>query len=159
MDQGANNIELTPVHCPRGYHPVKVDAAGRVKLPAQFRRYIETRADRTLLFTILQDFPRIFTNGSFQGMLGAVEKKDTRRKIKDSADMDGENVELDPQGRITLPTAHRKRLGLEDCTIWLRYNDDVISIFNEEQYAARRAAIDAQKREIDALAIDGGFEL
>jgi DNA-binding transcriptional regulator/RsmH inhibitor MraZ len=151
--------EKIPQFCPRGFHPVKVDANGRTKLPASYKRYVETRPDTTLFFTIILGAPRIFTNGSFQRLLESVEDESARDEIAMSADMDGENLEVDAQGRVTFPTSKRKPLGLEDCTIWLRYDKDVITVFSGPEYEKLRAGIEAAKRDIDIRARQGGFRL
>lgn len=159
MVVATETTEKIPLFCPRGFHPVKVDANGRTKLPATYKRYVETRPDTTLFFTLILGGPKIFTNGSFQKLLDSVTDPDLREEIAISADADGENLELDAQGRITFPTDKRKPLGLESCTIWLRYDKDVITIFSDKEYQELRAQIDAKKREIDIRAHQGGFRL
>lgn len=159
MVGATQTTEPIPQFCPRGFHPVKVDANGRTKLPASYKRYIETRSNPTLFFTTIVGGPKIFTNGSFERMLAATENEDHQDKIALKADLYGENLELDPQGRITFPTEKRKRLGLENCTIWLRYHKDVIKIHTQSEYEKLQAEIAEQDDEIDRLAIQGGFRL
>ncbi len=149
----------TPQDCPRGFHKVTVDANGRAKLPALYKRYIEGCPDQTLFFTFILGRPRIFTNGSFQKKIAGVPDKALKKEVKDQADAMGENLEFDGQGRITFPAEKRQGLGLESCTVWFRYDEDVISIYSDQEHEAFLEKTARERSAFEIRAQQGGFDL
>ena len=77
---------------------------------------------------------RIFTNGSWQRFLEQAPDAAMRRRLSIYAEAVGGEVDVDPQGRITLPQQLRKELGLEDKTVQLRFYEDVITIYPQEKF-------------------------
>lgn len=150
---------LTPRN-PRGFHSARVDAAGRLKLPAKYQEYLKALIDKTLFATMYEGMARIYSNGSFERNLELLADQpallETMAKF---GDMFGADVDLDPQGRITIPQTLRKLLGLEDQSVYLRFDGDVISIYSEEQYKAEQARLLAEIEESLKEAKAKGFRL
>lgn len=150
---------LTPRN-PRGFHSARVDAAGRLKLPAKYQEYLKALIDKTLFATVYEGMARIYCNGSFERNLDLLADNpallETMAKF---GDMFGSDVDLDPQGRITLPQQLRKLLGLEDRSVYLRYDGDIISIYSEEQYKAEQDRLMAEIEESLKAAKAKGFRL
>lgn len=120
---------------PRGFHAAKVDSAGRLKLPAAVYDYLERLSDKALFVTLLQEKARIYTGGSFDANLAKLDAKpQLRAAMAIEADRYGDNANVDPQRRITLPQALRKALKVEDQTVYLRFYEDVIFVYTQEQY-------------------------
>ncbi len=123
-----------PLRAPLGFHACKVDSAGRLKLPARFQDYLSKLSDRTLFATEHAGLARIFTNGSWQKFLDKAPEPAMRRRLSIYAEAVGGEVDVDPQGRITLPQQLRRELGLEDQVVQLRFYEDVITIYPQQQF-------------------------
>ena len=67
-------------------------------------------------------------------------------------------MDCDPQGRVTLPQSLRKEMGLEDKSVQLRFYEDVITIFTQDQFDAVYATVNsfeaADQERLDSLEID-----
>lgn len=114
-----------------------MDGAGRLKLPAKVLEVLGRLAEKTLFVTKLKGMARIYTNGSWERNLDKLNGlPQLRKSMAIEADRYGADVELDPQGRITLPQAMRKEMGLEDEQVYLRFYEDVIFVYTQGQYAA-----------------------
>lgn len=154
---------LTPVtqsrlRAPLGFHACKVDGAGRLKLPAKYQEYLKDLPDKYLFLTEYKGMARVFTNGSWERTVGKIEDKALRKRFTFRAEARGGDVECDPQGRVTIPQGLRKDLKLEDTTVQLRFYEDVITIFSQEQYDAELGQVNnfeaADQERLDSLEID-----
>lgn len=134
---GSLVANLAPVRPPRGFHTAKVDQAGRIKLPAKYQEYLARLEDRTLFVTKLHGMARIYTNGSWERNLAKLDA-DPALKLRYTvqADRFGGDVEMDPQGRITLPQALRQDMKLENESLQLRFFDDIVLIYTPDQFQA-----------------------
>ena len=141
-----------PLRNPRTFIGAKVDSAGRVKLPAKVLEFLSRLADKNLFVTRLKGMARIYTNGSWERNLNLLNHLPAVRKaMATEADKYGVEAELDPQGRITLPQLLRKEMGLEDKSIYMRFDADVVFIYTQEQYEAET---NKARAELEA----GGYE-
>lgn len=122
------------LRAPLGFHPCKVDTAGRLKLPARYQDYLDKLPDRYLFVTEHLGLARIFTNGSWEKTLDKISDPALKRRFTFRAEAVGGDVDVDPQGRITLPQLLRKQLGLEDKAVQLRFYEDVITIYPQERF-------------------------
>jgi DNA-binding transcriptional regulator/RsmH inhibitor MraZ len=156
MDQTTSATR--PVRPPHGFHPAKVDQAGRVKLPAKYQEYLNQLADRTLFVTKLHSLARMYTNGSWERHLNLLsDDPELRFTYATEADRCGGDVDMDPQGRITLPQALRQSMKLEDTTLQLRFHEDVVLMYTAEQYAAVNEANDQVAAENERKARQRGL--
>lgn len=143
-----------PLRNPRSFIQAKVDAAGRVKLPAKVLEFLSRLADKNLFVTRLKGMARIYTNDSWEHNLNRLNHDASlRRAVATEADKYGAEVELDPQGRITLPQLLRKEMGLEDKPIYVRFDSDVLFLYTQEQYESHT---DEARRKLEE---EGGYEL
>lgn len=122
------------LRAPLGFHTGKVDSAGRLKLPARYQDYLGKLADRRLFVTEHKGLARIFTNGSWEKTLERITDPAMKRRFAFRAEAAGGEVDIDPQGRITLPQQLRKEMGLEEKAVQLRFYEDVITIYPQERY-------------------------
>jgi DNA-binding transcriptional regulator/RsmH inhibitor MraZ len=136
-------VSESRLRAPLGFHLCKIDGAGRLKLPARHQEYLRGLADGNLFATVHEGKARIFTNGSWERTLGRITDKAVRDRFAFRAERDGGDVDLDPQGRVTLPQGLRKKLSLEDKSVQIRFKDDVITFFSQEEYDARSADVDS----------------
>ena len=130
------------LRAPLGFHLCKIDGAGRLKLPAKHQEYLKALEDKYLFVTLHEGKVRIFTNGSWERTLARITDKALRDRFAFRAERDGGDVDVDPQGRVTLPQGLRKRLSLEDTSVQIRFKDDVITFFSQADYDARSADVD-----------------
>lgn len=136
---------------PRGFHAAKVDAAGRLKLPAAVHDYLEKLPDKSLFVTLLKGMARIYTGGSFDSNLAKLDSKpQLRAAMAIEADRYGDNANIDPQRRITLPQPLRKAMGLEEQTVHLRFYEDVIFLYTQDQFE--------KATEAAAALLDGSYD-
>ncbi len=127
---------------PRGFHPAKVDSAGRLKVPAKCLEYLQMLEEKTFFVTLMAGLPRIYTNGSWERNLAKLDGDPALKyEIAWYADTYGEDVEMDQQARSTLPLELRKELGLESQSVQLRFYEDVLTIYPQGDYSAKSEEI------------------
>jgi DNA-binding transcriptional regulator/RsmH inhibitor MraZ len=119
---------------PIGWFSAKVDPTGRVKLPARFQEYLRALEDKVLFMTEFDGLGKIYTNGSWSRNVNKLSPDpDFRKRFKRLHESRGGELEMDPQGRVTLPLPLRQQMGWEDNQVWLRFDDDIISVYTEDQ--------------------------
>lgn len=146
------------LRAPLGFYPAKVDATGRMKLPAKFQDYLRQLPDKNLFVAEHKGLVRVFTNGSWERVLSQISDRALKKRFTIRAAAYGGDVDLDPQGRITLPQLLRKQMQLEDQPVQLRFYDDVITIYTQPQFEEelRRAESfrESDLERLDAMGID-----
>ena len=121
---------------PSGNFAGKVDEAGRIKLPAEFRKFLAQLPDPSMFATYNEPdlhMAKIYFNASWDRI---------KAKLSDAADdMEeamafmrvsnyyGGDVEIDSNGRITLPQELRAALQLKDTPVQLLIFGEMIQIY------------------------------
>lgn len=142
MDSDQNSTLRRKVPCPRGFYPARVDAGGRLKLPARCAEYALQFEDRILFVTKQVGFARIYLNGAWERELAKLDgDPELRAEVWFEADRDGADVDLDPQGRVTLPQKLRDELKLENKAVQVRITDDIITIYLQSQIDERSTPV------------------
>jgi DNA-binding transcriptional regulator/RsmH inhibitor MraZ len=156
--EGSSPVAQSPLRAPLGFLPCKIDGAGRLKLPAKYLEYLEKLTDKNLFAAFWRGKARIFTNGSWERTLAEIEDRDRRERMAFRAESRGGDVELDPQGRVTLPQALRKAIELEDKAVQLRFRLDIITIFTKDQFEEKDTEVNryeaADEAYLDSLGQD-----
>jgi len=161
MDQTGPVSSGLPIELPRGKHSGRLDDKGRLKLPAAFVQFFESLPEKRLFFTSLdrstgQLYPisewraneRFFAD--FHANPGAA------RNILFNANDLGADVEMDGQGRITVPAALRRELKMEGEDLYLMAAKGHLEILTEERYQARRRlALANTESDLETLEIAG----
>jgi MraZ protein len=133
------------LEAPRGTLGGRVDEKGRLKLPAAMAQYLEAVGERKLFVTTLNlrtvlIYP-ISVWQRTEGMLQEPgEDADTRSDVAFVANHYGEDVEMDAQGRVLLPTNLRRELELEKDDVQLLFYKQRIELYGSKVYAERLAA-------------------
>ncbi|WP_165978926.1 division/cell wall cluster transcriptional repressor MraZ [Antarcticimicrobium luteum] len=110
----------------RGEYTFKVDAKGRVSIPALFRRVLEagdpdyTEGLRPQLVIVYgppdQPFLEAYTIEEIERLEAKIERLPNsplkRRLVRDITSR-SHHTEVDPDGRLVLPLRHRDKIGLE----------------------------------------------
>jgi DNA-binding transcriptional regulator/RsmH inhibitor MraZ len=140
METEPTASQTAPGVTPLGFHSLRVDAAGRLKLPARFLEYIRALGrGETLFITRFEDVVKIYLPGAWERELAQVAEKDpdSLDDFEDLAEYLGAQVDLDPQGRATIPQKIREALPWENLPVQVRLKHDIISVYREDQLKAR----------------------
>lgn len=145
---------------PRGFHEGTVDRAGRVKLPASFTKYLARVSNTELFMTEYRGKARIFTNGAWRKLVALLDDSpDDQDVFTSSAESIGGDLELDPQGRITIPQKLRAALHLENQPVQLRFHEDVITFWTIAEFEAMQSRNAPLKAGVEDKLIQRGAKL
>lgn len=139
MDQVPAAPHVDP---PRGFFSVKVDDKGRLKLPTDVWEYLKALGTHKVFITSLDNVTgKIYTipvwNQNVNLLLSAGQNRQWGKDILTVANMYGQDVEPDVQGRLVLPTELRRSLEMENAQVWLEAFHGFINIYNERTYQER----------------------
>lgn len=137
MDQ--EPTQLVEIEPPRGMSPVRLDERGRMKLPVHFKAYLDQFPDKKLWVTSLDRtigriYPLLIWRETEKFLDAMTDDPELAERLAFNAADLGEEVELDGQGRLIVPVALRKQLGIEDQTVRLRVFRGYIEILSESMY-------------------------
>ncbi len=125
----------------RGNSPAKIDDRGRLKIPTEFRKFIEDEHGRELFVTSLHgESVRIYP----MPVWGEIERKlaqipsvhPSRLKFLDRVNFYGQVSEIDSQGRVVIPSRLRQSatmVGEVDVLGQINY----LEVWNHERFVAR----------------------
>lgn len=155
----------------RGESRHKVDAKGRVSIPASFRRVLEandpdfTEGLRPQLVIVYgdhrRDFLECFTMNAIEEVDRKIEKlpraSERRRMLERLVQIQSLQTEVDPDGRLVLPQRVREKIGLADEAYFLG-SGDTFQIWKPETYDEKEAGkteawLDALPPGIDPLSM------
>jgi MraZ protein len=102
----------------RGNYPTRADEKGRLKIPADFKRYVDERYSVTFYVTSLTGktamvYPMEEWERLEQKMAALPSFNPTRQKFFDRTNYFGQVVEMDAQGRLLLPVLLRESANLK----------------------------------------------
>ena len=140
----------------RGQFHQKVDAKGRVSIPAQFRRVLEACdpdwTDGLRPNLVLHFGPRtqaFLTGYTIEAMddidrrIDAMPRGSTQRKLLErTVHSQSQPTQLDDDGRIVLPQRLRERLGLAGEALFVGVGDS-FQLWKPEAYEAEEARVEA----------------
>ncbi|MGH9719900.1 MAG: division/cell wall cluster transcriptional repressor MraZ [Bryobacteraceae bacterium] len=138
-------------------YPARVDEKGRLKLPAGFKTYFESLAEKKLFVTSLdkrvgQIYPAAVwrVNQKFFESYRANPK--AAKNVAFNANDLGGDSEMDKEGRILLPPEMRRQLGIENQAVKIFAHKGRIEIYSEAVYQERRRAATASaERDVEEL--------
>jgi MraZ protein len=135
--------QLGSVEHPRGIYPARVDDKGRLKLPADFQRYLtELGASRVFVTSFDERIGRIYPISVWKEI--EVLLRDPGEDAEDAEDLWftandlGGDSDMDAQGRLSLPAEMRKALNLENQQVYLEHYKGHIKVFNNDIYLERK---------------------
>ena len=147
MDQSGQKVvdavNLGSVEHPRGIYPARVDDKGRLKLPADFHRYLtEIGATKVFITSFDERIGRIYPIPVWkqvESLLNSAgdEAEDAEDLLFTANDLGGD-AELDPQGRLLVPGPLRKVMSAENQPMWLEHQRGHIKMFGAEVYEERK---------------------
>ena len=136
----------------RGEYTYKVDAKGRVSIPAAFRRVIEAEdpdfaeASRAQFILVYgeddQDFLEGYTIEEAQALEDRISRLPNsplkRRLIMEKITL-SQDIELDTDGRLVMPQRLREKIGLQGEAVFIG-TLNTFRIWTPEGYARHKAA-------------------
>jgi transcriptional regulator MraZ len=143
MDQAAPGATLPKP--PLEMCPSRLDDKGRLKLPADFHRYLSGLADKRLFVTSLDRriasiYPISVWEQNERFFEDYTEDPTRAENVAfTAADLGGE-AEVDPQGRLQFPAKLRRELELENQTVHLYAYKSAIRVISDAIYQARLSA-------------------
>ena len=141
----------------RGSEEVKVDAKGRVSIPAKFRRVFETsdpdfERNSKAQIVVVYGFAdwthlRLYTMAAIEEIdegIGRMPRGSAERTYLETL-MNGlsEEAEIDGDGRLVLPQRLREKIGLDDRAFFMAQGD-YLKVSTPETHDADIAAIQAE---------------
>lgn len=131
-----------PVEAPRGTLNGRVDDKGRLKLPAAVVQYLEKLGERKVFITTLNVstaliYPISVWKETEKILQEAGEDAEARGDIAMVANHYGEDVEIDGQGRVLVPTTLRRDLELEKDDVYLLCFKGRIEMLGSKVYEQR----------------------
>jgi MraZ protein len=134
----------SPQEPPRGFLTARVDEKGRLKLPSAIAQYLAGTGDQKVFVTTLNaSTVRIYPISSWREteklLEEAGEDAETREDVAFIAYHFGADSDIDPQGRVLVPTELRRALKLENEQVYLRCFKQRIDVIGREVYEQRLA--------------------
>jgi MraZ protein len=142
----------------RGNIPARVDEKGRLKLPADFKRwmdevygpefYITSKDGERAEIWPLKEWERI------EESLALAPSSAAKQKFLDVTNYYGQVVEMDSQGRLLMPQLLREKADLKGDVAVLGQNKKLV-VINDGRAQAEIAASPLTGADLDSLAIPG----
>ena len=133
-----NAIQTLP-KAPNGYFAGKVDEAGRIKLPAEIRKHLAQMPDASMFATYNdpdKHAAKIYFNAywdKIKAKLDAAEDAEEAMAFMRVSNYYGGDVEIDSNGRVTLPQELRAVLQLKDTAVQLLIFGEILHITPAEE--------------------------
>ena len=146
----------------RGSEEVKVDAKGRVSIPAKFRRVFEAsdpdfepgkRAQLVIVFgTRDWKYLQLFTINAIDEIdeqIAGLDRGSPRRNyLEHIYHGHSEEAEIDGDGRLVLPQKLRDKIGLTDAAVFISGGDN-LKVWTHADYEAEERALEARVPELE----------
>jgi MraZ protein len=127
---------------PRGTLSGRVDEKGRLKLPATVVQYLDTLGERKVFVTTLNIstaliYPISVWRETEKMLQEPGDDADLKADVAFVANHYGEDVEIDAQGRVLMPTTLRRDLELEKDDVHLLFYKQRIEVIGSKVYEQR----------------------
>ncbi|MDF3853101.1 division/cell wall cluster transcriptional repressor MraZ [Paracoccus sp. P2] len=146
----------------RGSEEVKVDAKGRVSIPAKFRRVFEAsdpdwqagkRAQLVIVYgTRDWNWLQLFTIEAMEeieeGIARMPRGSAARNLLENIYQGHADEAEIDGDGRLVLPQKLREKIGLTDSAFFISAGDS-LKVWTPEAYAEEERALEARVPELE----------
>lgn len=153
-----------PLDAPLGAYPAHCDEKGRVKMPVNFKEYLESLPDNRLFVTttdkrIAKLYPISLWKENLKHLAElALEEPVLANSMSITARHYGDDARLDPSGRVMLPTNLRRFLGLEGQEVWMDATPEgCINIYSKAEYQSQLQKAEAVLDQANLAAARKGF--
>ncbi len=142
MENGGQSQSPAAVEAPRGTLSGRVDEKGRLKLPSTMVQYLDTLGERKVFITTLNIstaliYPISIWRETEKLLQEPGEDADLKADVAFVANHYGEDVEIDAQGRVIMPTTLRRDLELEKDDVHLLFYKQRIEVIGSKVYEQR----------------------
>lgn len=125
----------------RGSSPAKIDDKGRLKIPTDFRRFLEERYGPDLFVTsVIGDSALLYPLPVWEEVearLSAIPSADpVKRRYLERVNYYGQQVQLDVQGRLLIPQILRESAGMNGDVVVTGQLDHLV-VWNRDRFVAR----------------------
>jgi MraZ protein len=125
----------------RGSAPAKIDDKGRLKIPTDFRRYLEERYGPDLFVTSVQGDSALLYPlpvwEEIEARLQAMPSTDrTRDRFLERVSYFGQQLRLDVQGRLVVPQILRESADMNGDVVVSAHLDHLV-VWNRDRFLAR----------------------
>lgn len=141
-----------------------MDEKGRLKLPVNFKEFLESLEDRGLFVTttdkrIAKLYPILLWKENLKRLAEfALEKPALSKSMSITARHFGQDAEIDSSGRVMMPTNLRRLLGIEGQEVWMDATPEgCINIYSKAEYEAQLRSAEAVLEEANLEAARKGF--
>lgn len=140
---------------PLGTYTAKVDDRGRLKLPADFKEFLASFGDNRVFITSLDErtlqlYPISVWRYNLEFLMKYSDDPEAAESVAMIANANGCGSVIDEQGRVLLPQEIRRRLGLENTTVFLDCYRNQVNIIGpdvvEERLRRARVNLDEKLR-------------
>jgi MraZ protein len=143
----------------RGSAPAKIDDKGRLKIPTDFRRFVEERYGPDLFVTsVLGDSALLYPLPVWEELearLLAMPSTDrTRTRFLERVSYFGQQTRLDVQGRLLIPQILRESAGMNGDVVVSAQLDHLV-VWNHDRFQTRLAEQPFTEDDFRALAERG----
>jgi MraZ protein len=157
-----NPTKIVEIEQPRGMFPAKIDERGRVKLPTVFKEYLDKFPENRLWVTSLdraigQIYPISIWKETEKFLDSYTDDPDVASRLAFNAADLGEETALDSQGRLVIPAALRKELGIEDQTVRMKVFRGYVEILSERYYEEQKKSASASTKDDVTKALRAGM--
>lgn len=133
-----------PVEPPRGMYPARLDEKGRLKLPAEFQRYLAGLPDKKLFVTskdrrMATVYPIEIWRANEELLANFRDNPKALQRVWFTTQDLGTEAEMDGQGRVQFSTDLRRDLNIENRPVRVLVVNGAIQVMSEELFQARRA--------------------
>lgn len=146
----------------RGSEEVKVDAKGRVSIPAKFRRIFEAsdpdfapgkRAQLVIVYGTREwNWLQLFTINAIEDIedsISRLPRGSARRNLLEHIYQGhADEAEIDGDGRLVLPQKLREKIGLTDSAFFISAGDS-LKVWTPEAHADEERALEARVPELE----------
>lgn len=142
MEDSGQSQSPAAVEAPRGTLSGRVDEKGRLKLPSAMVQYLDTLGERKVFITTLNIstaliYPISIWRETEKLLQEPGEDADLKADVAFIANHYGEDVEIDAQGRVVMPTTLRRDLELEKDDVHLLFYRQRIEVIGSKVYEQR----------------------
>ncbi len=129
------NPSIEAVSRPRGTFPTRVDEKGRLKLPTDVFRFLESRnAKRVFVTSMDEKTALIYPMPAWESVETLLNQpgddSDRGRDTLLRAYCYGQETDIDSGGRLVIPVKTRRLLGLEDLDVQLLWMREHVQVFS-----------------------------
>jgi len=149
-ETSAQTVSIDP---PQAIYHTRVDEKGRLKLPRDFETYLRQFSEDPFFVTTLDErvariYPKPTWLENARFFEACQEDVEALEEVAFATRVFGAESPLDKDGRILIPPALRRKLGIENQPVWVGYFKGAVEIYSETVYQElmQRASVNLKEK-------------